>query len=148
MSSVSAEDVVRLLKLQPHPEGGYYRETFRDPTQVRNGRAASTAIYFLLVGGQETRWHRIDSVEVWHWYAGAAFDLEINNGVEIRDAIRLGGDLARGERPQAIVPAHFWQRSRSLGGWSLAGCTVAPGFDFSTFEIAASSFAPTSQRRV
>jgi len=142
VSGPTAEDIVRLLDLRPHPEGGFFRETFRDPVQVQGGRAASTAIYFLLAGGQQSRWHRIDAVEVWHWYAGAALELDTSDGAQARSRVRLGTDLAGGERPQAVVPAHIWQRARSLGAWSLVGCTVAPGFEFSSFELADAAFDP------
>jgi predicted cupin superfamily sugar epimerase len=133
--------VIRLLELEPHPEGGHFREIFRDARQVEGARAASTAIYFLLARGERSHWHRIDAVEVWHWYAGAALKLEIAADGD-RDTIRLGGDLAAGERPQAIVPAHAWQAAHSLGDWTLAGCTVAPGFEFARFELAPNDWTP------
>lgn len=124
-----AGEVVDLLGLQPHPEGGWYRETFRDA--AGEGRAASTAIYFLLEAGQESRWHRVDAAEVWHHYAGAPLLLSIGE-----TGHRLGPDLTAGERPQAVVPAGVWQKARSLGDWTLVGCTVAPGFEFAGFELA------------
>jgi predicted cupin superfamily sugar epimerase len=135
--ALSADDVIRLLQLQPHPEGGYYRETFRDSreTHTDSGRAASTAIYFLLREGEISRWHRVDAAEVWHWYGGAPLALTIVEG-EQEGEIRLGTDLAAGERPQAVVPANAWQQARSLGRWTLVGCTVAPGFEFAGFELA------------
>ena len=132
VQSMSAATIVRLLDLKPHPEGGYFRETFRDPNVVA-GRAASTAIHFLLTDEKPSRWHRVDAAEGWHFYAGAPLELSIEeNGV--RSAHRLGADLLAGERPQAIVPAGAWQAARSLGRWTLVGCTVAPGFDFAHFE--------------
>src|SRR5262252_4455829 len=124
---LSADDVIGLLRLAPHPEYGHYRETFRDPATVGAGRAASTAIYFLLRGGERARWHRVDAAEVWHWYAGAPLSLTIADAREQR-VLRLGADLAAGERPQAVVPAGAWQSAESRGAWSLVGCTVAPGF--------------------
>jgi uncharacterized protein len=134
-ANLFADDVIRLLGLQPHPEGGHYRETFRDAATAGSGRAASTAIYFLLVAGEVSRWHRIDAAEVWHWHAGAPLLLGIAaDGA--RRAVRLGSDLANGERPQAVVPPRAWQQAHSLGAWSLVGCTVAPGFDFAGFEMA------------
>ena len=133
IEAMSAEDIVRRLGLAPHPEGGFYRETFRD-TQAPGGRAASTAIYFLLPGGAPSRWHRVDAAEGWHHYAGAPLELMIEqNGV--RSVHLLGSDLAAGQRPQGIVPAGAWQAARSLGPWTLAGCTVAPGFEFAHFEV-------------
>ena len=137
--AMTAADVVRLLDLAPHPEGGFYRETFRDPvTTGATSRAASTAIYFLLPAGVVSRWHRVDAAEVWHWYAGAALDLRLGGdgaGPASPTMIRLGGDLPAGERPQAVVPAGVWQQAASVGAWTLVGCTVAPGFEFSGFEI-------------
>src|SRR6476469_6136523 len=129
---LSADEIVRLLDLEPHPEGGRFRETFRDTATVASGadaaRAASTAIYFLLRAGEVSRWHRVDAAEVWHWYAGAPLMLGIAEGAEKRE-IRLGTGLLAGERPQAVVPARAWQQAQSLGAWTLVGCTVAPGFE-------------------
>jgi uncharacterized protein len=137
---LQADDIIALLELKPHPEGGHYRETFRDGATV-NGRAASTAIYFLLKRGERSRWHRVDAVETWHYYAGASLRLEIADGTT-RDAIVLGANLAAGERPQAIVPLKAWQAAESRGDWTLVGCTVAPGFDFSGFELAPKGWEP------
>ena len=131
---LAAADVIRLLDLKPHPEGGHFRETFRDGRSVNGDRAASTAIYFLLARGERSHWHRIDAVEIWHWYAGAPLELEIAHEDGRRETVRLGSDLSSGERPQAIVPDRAWQAAESLGDWTLAGCTVAPGFDFARFE--------------
>lgn len=144
-ASLSASDVIRLLDLQPHPEGGHYRETFRDSRSVDtgSGRAASTAIYFLLRAGEISRWHRVDATEVWHWYAGAPLMLSIAAGAEKRE-IRLGTGLLAGERPQAVVPARAWQQAQSLGDWTLVGCTVAPGFEFAGFELAPPGFDPVA----
>ena len=141
---IDADAIIRLLDLTPHPEGGYFRETFRDCLSDAAGRAASTAIYFLLKEGQISRWHRVDAVEVWHWYAGAPLARSIAAPDEVTRSLRLGADLARGERPQAVVPAGHWQQSRSLGAYTLAGCTVAPGFTFSGFEMAPDGFKPES----
>ena len=138
---LTAQDTIRLLDLKPHPEGGYFRQTFRDTRQLAGGRAASTAIYFLLARGGRSHWHRIDAVEVWHWYAGAPLVLEIAPRKQV-ERIALGRDLAAGERPQAIVPAHAWQAARTLGDWTLCGCTVAPGYDFSGFELAPKDWSP------
>jgi predicted cupin superfamily sugar epimerase len=136
MDPLTAAAVIRLLDLAPHPEGGHYRETFRDHHLVEGGRAASTAIYFLLAAGERSRWHRIDAVEVWHWYAGAPLALSLAE--ESRTStVLLGPSLAAGERPQAVVPARAWQAAESLGAWTLVGCTVAPGFCFAGFEMAA-----------
>jgi uncharacterized protein len=137
----SVSDLIRILDLKPHPEGGHYRETFRDAAGSQ-GRAASTAIYFLLAAGDESRWHRIDSVEVWHWYGGAPLLLSASmDGGELVQ-LRLGMDLAGGERPQAFVPGGAWQSAKSLGAWTLVGCTVAPGFRLEKFELAAPDWTP------
>jgi predicted cupin superfamily sugar epimerase len=143
LSELSAADVVRLLALAPHPEGGHFRETFRDAVSVDGGRAASTAIYFLLARGERSHWHRIDAAEIWHFYAGAPLVLEIAARGELpAQRLTLGTDLAAGERPQAIVPAGAWQAAASLGDWTLVGCTVAPGFDFARFELAPKGWRP------
>lgn len=140
---LSADDVVRLLDLSPHPEGGYFRETFRDAALPGSARAASTAIYFLLRQSEISRWHRIDVAEVWHWYAGAPLELTMCGEGGPLQPMRLGPGLSEGERPQAVVPPGFWQSARSTGAWTLVGCTVAPGFEFSHFEMTDATFDPT-----
>jgi predicted cupin superfamily sugar epimerase len=139
---LTAPDIIRLLDLKPHPEGGHFRETFRDAQHVEGSRAASTAIYFLLARGERSHWHRVDAAEAWHWHAGAPLALDIAPGSGPRVRVMLGNDLAGGERPQAIVPAHAWQAAQSLGDWTLVGCTVAPGFEFAKFELAPSGWKP------
>jgi hypothetical protein len=143
MSDVlTAEEVVRQLGLSPHPEGGWYLETFRDGDGA-DGRAASTAIYYLLAAGQQSRWHRVvDAAEVWHHYAGAPLRLSLApRGEDARDWV-LGPDLSAGHRPQIVCPRGVWQSAASLGDWSLCGCTVAPGFEFSGFEMAPPDWRP------
>ena len=140
MGSVpTAAEIIARLELKPHPEGGHYRETFRDSDV--DGRSASTAIYFLLARGERSHWHRIDAAEVWHYYAGSALNLQIADDIGQR-CIRLGPDLAAGEVPQTIVPAQAWQAAESSGDWTLVGCTVAPGFDLTKFEFAAPDWFP------
>lgn len=135
-----AERLIHRLGLKPHPEGGHYRETFRD-IDAGDGRAFSTAIYFLLKAGEYSRWHRIDSAEIWHWYAGAPLDLRyVDDGRERRRI--LGNDLASGHEAQIVVPRGAWQCARTLGDYSLVGCTVAPGFLFERFELAPENFLP------
>ncbi len=132
MEEKTAEEVVARLGLKPHPEGGFYQETFRDE--------ASSAIYYLLREGDRSAWHRVThAAEVWHHYAGAPLELRLSEG---RKVIRLGTDLAAGEEPQAVVPPGVWQSARPLGGWVLVGCTVAPGFDFASFEMAPPGWEP------
>jgi len=139
---LTAADIIRLLDLKPHPEGGHFRETFRDGKTIDGARAVSTAIYFLLARGERSHWHRVDAAEIWHWHAGAPLELEVAPAAEDRARIVLGNDLAAGQRPQGIVPAHAWQAARSLGDWTLVGCTVAPGFEFAKFELAPSGWEP------
>ena len=139
----SAADIIARLQLKPHPEGGHYRETFRDTHTDASGRAHSTAIFFLLARSERSHWHRIDAVEAWHYYAGSALVLQIADG-NGRHLIRLGSNLAAGEVPQVIVPQAAWQSAESTGDWTLVGCTVAPGFDFAKFELAPKGWTPTA----
>ncbi|HKS17665.1 MAG TPA: cupin domain-containing protein [Bradyrhizobium sp.] len=139
--ALTAADIIARLELRPHPEGGHFRETFRDVNADPGERARSTAIYYLLGRGERSHWHRIDAVEVWHYYAGDALNLQIADDCGPR-RVRLGPDIAADERPQAIVPAHAWQSAESSGDWTLVGCTVAPGFEFAKFEMAPKDWAP------
>ena len=129
-----ADRLIALLDLKPHPEGGYFRETFRDGS---NGRAHSTAIYFLLKSGEVSRWHRVDAAEVWHFYRGAPLELRIGKSVYV-----LGPDVDEAQAPQVAVPPGAWQSAKSLGDYTLVGCTVAPGFEFEHFEVAPEGFQP------
>jgi predicted cupin superfamily sugar epimerase len=138
---LSAADVIQLLGLKPHPEGGQFHEMFRDPRKVKGERAASTAIYYLLKRGERSHWHRVDAAEVWHFYGGASLSLRIAENGTMAEHV-LGMDLANGARPQVAVPAGAWQSAQSLGDWTLAGCTVAPGFEFSGFEMAPRDWKP------
>jgi predicted cupin superfamily sugar epimerase len=139
----SAAEIIARLELKPHPEGGHYRETFRDSRTDADGRSRSTAIYFLLARGERSHWHRIDAVEMWHYYAGAALTLRIADDAGQR-SVRLGPDLTAGEVPQAVVPPQAWQAAESSGDWTLVGCTVAPGFDFAKFELAPKGWEPAN----
>ena len=139
---ISAADIIARLELRPHPEGGHYRETFRDSRADASGRALSTAIYFLLAHGERSHWHRIDAVEIWHYYAGHALSLHIAGDGGER-CVRLGPDLAAGEVPQAIIPPQAWQAAETTGDWTLVGCTVAPGFEFAKFELADPDWSPS-----
>lgn len=135
-------EIIATLAMKPHPEGGWYAETFRDA--AAGGRGHSTAIYFLLEEGQISAWHRVkDAAEVWHHYAGAPLVLSQRDDAGPVSEDVLGPDLSSGERPQIVVPAGMWQTARSLGEWTLAGCTVAPGFDFAAFEMAAEGRFPS-----
>ena len=136
--AAEADRLIALLELTPHPEGGYFRETFRDASSSGpESRSHSTAIYFLLKAGEASRWHRVDAAEVWHFYRGAPLELRIG-----RQSYVLGPNVDEAQAPQIIVPAHAWQSARSLGDYTLVGCTVAPGFDFAHFELAPNGFEP------
>ena len=125
----------------PHPEGGHYRETWR-AAAAPGDRAAGTAIYYLLRDGEVSRWHRIDSAEIWHWYAGAPLRLNISTDGAGSAYHTLGNELSLGQQPQVIVPPNAWQSARSLGTWSLVGCTVSPGFEFEHFQMAPAGWQP------
>ena len=146
MEHLDAETVVALLGLAPHPEGGHYREVFRDEPPG-GGRGAATTIYFLLKEGEVSAWHRVDAVEIWHHYAGAPLELGISGDGNAVETKALGTDFAAGQRPHAVVPAHAWQSAVSLGRWSLVGCTVAPAFSFDGFEMAPADWAPGHRDR-
>ena len=139
-------ELIAALDLQPHPEGGYFRETFRDERQV-DGRSVGTAIYYALEAGDCSAWHRVDAAETWHWYAGAPLALTLSPNGHDASAHRLGANLLAGERPQCVVPAGAWQTAESLGAWTLVGCTVAPGFQFEGFEMAPPDWRPTPRTR-
>ena len=141
-SQLSAREVIAQLDLQPHPEGGHYRETWRDEP-AEGGRGAGTAIYYLLEAGEVSAWHRVDAAEIWHWYAGAPLVLTISPNGHDAEASHLGPNLAQGQRPQLIVPKHAWQTAESLGAWTLVGCTVSPAFVFEHFEMAPPDWRPT-----
>ena len=140
IDDLDARRLIETLGLAPHPEGGFYRETFRDGLQVAPGRAASTAIYFLLEAGRASAWHRIDAAEIWLFHAGAPLLLSLSADGRTTTDQRLGSDILAGERPQAVVSAHCWQAARTLGAWTLVSCVVAPGFDFAKFELAPRGF--------
>ena len=136
-----AAEIIARLELKPHPEGGYYRETFRDESVDAGGRARSTAIYFLLARGERSHWHRIDAAEVWHYYSCDPLKLEIVDGSK-EMIVRLGPNVHADESPQAVVPARAWQAAETTGDWTLCGCTVSPGFQFEKFELAAKDWSP------
>lgn len=140
MDTMEAKEVISLLDLKPHPEGGHYRQTFADET---GEKIASTAIYYLLEGGDHSHWHRVHgSSEIWHHYAGGPLALTISSNGHDAQSYRLGKSIGSGERLQIVVPAGWWQTAESLGHWTLVGCTVAPGFDFKNFEMAPPDWRP------
>ncbi|WP_342075897.1 cupin domain-containing protein [Yoonia sp. SS1-5] len=131
---MTADDIIAQLDLKPHPEGGFYRQTW---VAENAGRPTGTCIYFLLKAGQSSHWHKVDAVEIWHYYAGAPIILSMAADAAGPATLhRLGPDLAAGDKPQLIVPKDHWQAARSTGDWTLVGCTVSPGFDFAGFTLA------------
>lgn len=142
MVEYTASQLVQMLRLTPHPEGGFYRETYRDPVTLPNGRSCATAIYFLLQRDERSRWHRVDATETWHWYAGAQLNLWLAPPQGKPQLLRLGQDIADGAEPQHVVPAGYWQSAATTGDYTLVGCTVSPGFEFYGFEIASPDFEP------
>ncbi len=143
--SVRAQDIIEKLGLTAHPEGGWYRETWRAESAVGE-RAAGTAIYYLLEQGQRSHWHRVDAAEVWHFYAGAPLELSLSRDGTTSSVKKLGADFEKGEAPQIIVPPNCWLAAQSLGDWTLVGCTVSPGFEFEKFELAPEGWAPGNGR--
>lgn len=138
---MTAAEIIATLGMQKHPEGGWYAETFRDTAEVE-GRACSTAIYYLLERGERSHWHRVDAVETWHFYAGAPLELSISPDGKWTELMVLGGNVLSGEVPQIIVRKNEWQSAQSTGDWTLVGCTVAPGFQFEGFELAPEDWEP------
>jgi predicted cupin superfamily sugar epimerase len=139
--TVTADDLIARYDLAPHPEGGWYRQTWIDTHMATGARPSGTAILFLLKAGEKSHWHRVDATEIWHFYAGAPIDLRISpdaNGPYQTHV--LGNDLLSGHTPQVIVPQHYWQAAHATDGWALVGCTVSPGFDFAGFTLAPPEF--------
>ena len=147
LDGVSARQIIDRLGLEPHPEGGHFRETFRDPRTDPDGRSLSTAIYFLLAGDEVSAWHRVDATEIWHFYAGAPLVLTQSPDGHDASAAHLGPDVLAGQHPQLVVPVGHWQTAASLGAWTLVGCTVAPGFTFAGFEMAPADWRPVPRAR-
>ena len=141
---MTASELIERLGLEPHPEGGWYRETWRDET-ADAGRGAGTAIYYLLEEDQRSHWHRVDATEIWHHYAGAPLRLERSDGFDLR-VVDLGDQLDAGQVPQAVVAPGEWQAARSLGAFTLVGCTVSPAFDFAGFELTPPEWSPAGSR--
>jgi uncharacterized protein len=138
---MNADEIIAHLGLQPHPEGGHYAETWRG-AQGLDGRAAGTAIYFLLRAGERSHWHRVDATEIWHFHAGAPLRLKVAHDRRSTAEFVLGANLAGGQQPQVVVPINAWQSAESLGEWTLVGCTVTPGFTFAGFELAPPQWTP------
>ncbi|MBY8975628.1 cupin domain-containing protein [Rhodobacteraceae bacterium NNCM2] len=141
----NAKSIIETLELQPHPEGGWYRETWRAEA-AEGERASGTSIYYLLEAGDFSHWHRVDAAEIWHWYAGGPLSMTLSPNGHDAESMLLGPELATGQRPQRIVPAGWWQTATSMGAFTLVGCTVSPGFEFSGFEMAAPDWRPTPRK--
>lgn len=135
-----AQAVIDRLGLRPHPEGGHYGETYRD--HGHGGRGACTVIHYVLQAGERSHWHKVDAVEIWAWHGGEPLLLSIAQDGRPGREVVLGGDVAAGQCPHAVVPAHAWQAARPLGAWTLVSCVVAPAFDFAGFTLAPPDFAP------
>jgi predicted cupin superfamily sugar epimerase len=142
---VTAGEIIAALKLQPHPEGGWFCETYRH-VPPEGGRGAITAIYYLLQAGEQSHWHRVDADEIWHFYSGDPLELSLSRDRRIAERHILGNDLAQDHAPQIVVPAGLWQSARPLGAFTLVGCTVAPAFEFSGFELAPPGWSPESPK--
>lgn len=141
MAVVSAEDLIRSLELEPHPEGGCFREVYRAPVHGC-ARSMVTSIYYILRAGERSHWHRVDAVELWHYYAGAPLKLRISDDGRVVRELTIGSDIGSGEVPLGVVPEDAWQSAESLGDWTLVGCTVAPAFEFSGFVMAPPGWEP------
>lgn len=137
---MQAAEIITALDLRPHPEGGWFRETWRAEAAAGT-RPAGTAIYFLLAAGERSHWHRVDATEIWHFHAGSPLALRLGRDASGPAETRvLGPDLGAGARPQLIVPAGYWQAAESTGAHTLVSCTVSPGFTFDGFELAPPGF--------
>jgi hypothetical protein len=141
---MTPQEIIAMLGMLPHPEGGHFVETWRD-VPVGGGRGVGTAIYYLLQAGERSHWHRVDAAEIWHWYAGAPLELALSMDGYGLEVMLLGGDLLAGARPQLVVPAGAWQSASSTGAWTLVGCTVSPAFEFSSFEMAPPGWMPRAR---
>lgn len=141
-ADLSERAVIEMLRLERHPEGGWFRETWRATETDGAGRPVGTAIYYLLGADDRSHWHRVDADEIWHWYAGGPLSLTVSaNGVDAEAAV-LGPQISARQAPQRVVPKGWWQCATSLGAWTLVGCTVSPGFQFDGFELAPPDWRP------
>lgn len=142
MTAHRADKLIDALDLAPHPEGGWYRETWRGMPGA-DGRAGETCIYFLLEAGQRSHWHRVDATEIWLWHAGSPLTLSTAPGDQGPVLVhRLGSDILAGEVPHHVIPAHQWQAAEADRGWALVSCVVSPGFEFDGFVLAEPGWSP------
>ena len=142
MTDPQATALIERLHLQRHPEGGWYRETWRAEA-APGARSSGTAIHFLLQAGERSHWHKVDATEIWLWHAGSALQLSTapDDGGPVA-SVRLGGDVLKGETPQHVIAPHHWQAAQADRGWALVSCIVSPGFDFAGFVLAPQDWAP------
>jgi len=142
-SQIEAATMIAALKLSPHPEGGWYRETWRAPAPTEGGRAAASAILFLLEAGGRSHWHRVDAGELWIFQAGAPLSLSLAEAGGAREDVVLGADPRAGQAPQHLVPAGAWQSAQaSAQAWTLVACVVSPAFEFQGFDLAPPGWSP------
>lgn len=135
---MNADEIISTLDLIPHPEGGYYRQTW---VAENKGRPTGTAIYFLLKANEKSHWHKVDATEIWLYHAGAPIELRLSESDDGPSTkVTLGPDLSKSERPQVIVPEYWWQSAATTGDWTLVSCTVCPGFQFEGFTLADANF--------
>lgn len=144
---LGVEEIRQTLSLEPHPEGGWYRETWRDIPTDANARGVATTIFFLLAENERSAWHRVDAVEIWLWLAGTPLELQIADDAGSR-MLRLGPVMSAESSPQAVVPAFSWQAARSTGAWTLVSCVVAPAFSFTGFELAPPGYVALRWQRI
>jgi len=141
-ADLTGDNIIRILGLEPHIEGGHFREIYRD-APADGSRGVMTSIYFLLRAGERSSWHRVDAPEIWCYHSGSPLEVAIWSDGQSVKKFRLGSDLLGGERPQVTVPAGAWQAAKIFGDWSLVGCVVAPAFEYSGFEMAPDGWSPT-----
>ena len=138
-----AEKIIEILNLKPHPEGGFYCQTYVDSEKFSDHRKISSLIYFLLKYDQYSHWHKVDATETWFWHAGAPLSLTISSDGHDASSTRLGPSVLLGQRPHFVVQKNFWQTAVSIGEWSLVSCMVTPAFSFDGFELAPENWRPT-----
>ena len=139
----SAEDVISHLRLAPHPEGGWYRETWR-AFSPPGERSPGTAILYLLKAGERSHWHRVDATELWVFQAGHPLMLSLADQGKVT-SVWLGADIVAGDQPQLVVQPRQWQSAQAVEGWALVSCLVVPGFEFNGFELAPPNWEPEGE---
>ena len=143
MENSSAEEIISILQLEAHPEGGFYRQTFKDTDLNEDGRSLSSVIYYLLKFDQVSDWHKVDATEIWFWHSGAPMVISISSNGRDTEALHLGPNVQVNQKPHVIVKKNYWQSAVSLGEWSLVSCMVSPAFEFTGFEMAEENWFPS-----